>query len=220
MSIAGLSYGVIDPGMSRQYCSRSPRGARIPCRSSGLKRQPINSIAFCGSCEALTDYTHRGVACRHGRTCLCRDQHRQLPDRNSRDLIVAGHQQLTHEWWQAGRPVFETFVSELVLQEAGRGDPEIAAKRLAVLDRVPQLEIRSDAVELSRVLLQKGPLPQKAAADALHIAVAAVHGLEFLLTWNCKHIANAEMRPMIEQICRARGVEPPVLCTPNELMGG
>jgi hypothetical protein len=143
-----------------------------------------------------------------------------LTARPSRDLIVAGHQQLTHEWWRGRRPVFEIFVSELVLQEAGRGDPGIAAKRLAVLDGVPQLEIRSDAVELSRVLLKTGPLPQKAAADALHIAIAAVHGLEFLLTWNCKHIANAEMRPMIEQICRAQGVEPPVLCTPEELMGG
>jgi hypothetical protein len=91
---------------------------------------------------------------------------------------------------------------------------------LAVLEGVPQLEIRADAVELSRALLQRGPLPSKASADALHIAIAAVPGVEYLLTWNCKHIANAEMRPLIERGCRARGYEPPVLCTPEELMGG
>ncbi|MDQ3557329.1 MAG: type II toxin-antitoxin system VapC family toxin [Gemmatimonadota bacterium] len=143
-----------------------------------------------------------------------------LTARPSRDLIVAGHQQLTHEWWQLRRPLFEIFVSELVLEEAGRGDAEIAARRLRVLDGVSQLEIRADAVELSRALVQRGPLPSKAAADALHIAIAAVHGAEYLLTWNCKHIANAEMRPLIDRICREQGYEPPVLCTPEELMGG
>jgi predicted nucleic acid-binding protein len=143
-----------------------------------------------------------------------------LTARPSRDLIVAGHQQLTHDWWQHRRPLFDIFVSELVIQEAGRGDAEIAAKRLAVLEDVSQLEIRADAVELSRALLTRGPLPSKAAADALHIAIAAVHGVEYLLTWNCKHIANAEMRPMIERVCREQGFEPPVLCTPEELMGG
>jgi hypothetical protein len=85
---------------------------------------------------------------------------------------------------------------------------------------VPQLEIRTAALELSRALLTCGSLPSKAAADALHIAIAAVHGVEYLLTWNCKHIANAEMRPMIERVCREEGYEPPVLCTPEELMGG
>jgi len=96
----------------------------------------------------------------------------------------------------------------------------MADARLRALGGVPLLEIRPEATALSRALLERGPLPQKAAADALHIAVAATHGIEYLLTWNCKHIANAEMRPHIERICRAHAAEPPVLCTPEELMGG
>lgn len=82
------------------------------------------------------------------------------------------------------------------------------------------LVVDESAVRLSQALVARGPLPRKAAADALHIAVAAVTGMEYLLTWNCKHIANAEMRPQIERICREEGYEPPVLCTPDELMGG
>jgi predicted nucleic acid-binding protein len=143
-----------------------------------------------------------------------------LTSRPSRDLIAAGHQQLTHEWWRVRRPTFRLFVSELVLQEAGRGDAEFAAKRLGILHELPQLEIRPDALGLARTLIEHGPLPTTAAADALHIAIAAAHGMEYLLTWNCKHIANAEIRPSIERVCRDEGYEPPVLCTPGELMGG
>lgn len=143
-----------------------------------------------------------------------------LTARPSRDLIVAGHQQLTHEWWQTQRSRFQLYASQLVIREAGAGDPQVAAARLRILDELPLLEIRPEAVALSRRLLERGPLPQKAAADALHIAVSATNGVEYLLTWNCKHIANAEMRPLIERICRSHGFEPPVLCTPEQLMGG
>jgi hypothetical protein len=142
-----------------------------------------------------------------------------LSARPSRDLVVAGHQQLTHEWWQSQRPRFSLFASQLVLQEAGRGDPEAARMRLQVLEGVSLLEVRTEALALAQALLGRGPLPERAAADALHIAIAAIHGVEFLLTWNCKHIANAQMRPLIERICRGQGYEPPVLCTPEELMG-
>lgn len=143
-----------------------------------------------------------------------------LTARPSRDLIVAGHQQITHEWWQLRQPFFQLFASELVLSEAAQGDPAAARARVAVLAGVATLETRPEALELAQRLLQRGPLPQKAAADALHIGIAAVHGVEYLLTWNCKHIANAETRPQIERICRAAGYEPPVLCTPEQLLGG
>ncbi|HEV2146427.1 MAG TPA: type II toxin-antitoxin system VapC family toxin [Longimicrobiaceae bacterium] len=143
-----------------------------------------------------------------------------LTARPSRDLVVAGHQQLTLDWWQTQRPRFRICVSQLVVREASGGDPQVAGARLAVLNGVPLLETRPDSVALARALVEGGPLPSKAAADALHIAVAASHGVEYLLTWNCKHIANAEMRPLIERICRGHGFEPPVLCTPEELMGG
>jgi predicted nucleic acid-binding protein len=143
-----------------------------------------------------------------------------LTARPSRDLVVAGHQQVTHEWWQTQRSRFHLYVSQLVIREASGGDPRVADARLRTLDGIALLAIRPEAVALSRALVERGPVPPKATADALHIAVAAAHGIEYLLKWNCKHIANAEMRPQIEGICRAHGLEPPVLCTPEELMGG
>lgn len=81
------------------------------------------------------------------------------------------------------------------------------------------LDVNQDAVSLARVLVNKGPIPQKAAVDALHIAVATVHGIDYLLTWNCRHIANAEMQMAVAALSRESGYEPPVICTPEELLG-
>ena len=142
-----------------------------------------------------------------------------LTARQSRDLIVAAHQQLTQEWWANRRPGFDLYASQLVVQESGVGDAVMAGKRLEILDEMPLLDVNQDAVSLARELVDKGPIPQKAAVDALHIAVATVHGMDYLLTWNCKHIANAEMRASVTKICRAAGYEPPVICTPEELLG-
>jgi hypothetical protein len=95
----------------------------------------------------------------------------------------------------------------------------MAQKRLEALDGIPLLSVTPEAVTLARALVEKGPIPEKADVDALHIAVAAVHGMDYLLTWNCKHIANAEMQIGIGKLCRAAGFEPPVICTPEELLG-
>jgi predicted nucleic acid-binding protein len=135
----------------------------------------------------------------------------------SRDLVRAGHQETTREWW-ATRSTFELYISQLVLEEAAAGDPAAAAKRLEALRDVPVLELTAEATGLGRDLLREAALPAKAAADALHIAIAAVQGMDCLVTWNCAHIANATMRPRIEAICRANGFEPPVICTPLELL--
>jgi predicted nucleic acid-binding protein len=135
----------------------------------------------------------------------------------SRDLVRAGLQQVTRDWW-ATRHAFDLYVSQLVLDEAAAGDPAAAARRLEVLQEATILGTTAEAIELSRELLLKGGLPAKALADAFHIAVAATHGLDFLLTWNCTHIANATTRSKIEWICRAAGFEPPVICTPVELV--
>jgi len=107
----------------------------------------------------------------------------------------------------------------LVLDEARAGDPEAATRRVDLLADLPLVEITSAAVGLARRLIEAAGLPQQAAADALHIATAACHGLDDLLTWNAAHIANAEYRPRVERTCRAHGYEPPVLCTPDDLMG-
>jgi len=135
----------------------------------------------------------------------------------SRDLIVAAHQQITREWWQ-GRKRFDLYVSQVVVQEAGGGDPQAASSRLKTLERVSILKLTPESRDLAKKLLTQGPIPQNAALDALHIAIAVVNGMDFLVTWNCTHIANAAMRIMIEAVCRSLGYEPPVICTPEELM--
>jgi hypothetical protein len=135
----------------------------------------------------------------------------------SRDLVVAAHQQITTEWWKS-RKRFDLYVSQIVIQEAGGGNQEAAASRLKILEGISILELTPEARDLARKLLTQGPIPQKAAVDALHIATAVANGMDFLVTWNCTHIANAAMRLMIEVVCRSSGHEPPVICTPEELM--
>jgi len=134
----------------------------------------------------------------------------------SRDLIRAAHQQVTHEWW-ATRGSFECFISQFVLDEAAAGDAEAAAQRLNALQDLALLDVTEDAILLAGELVTGGGLPAKARVDALHVAMAAVHGMDFLLTWNCKHIANAATRSTIEALCRTAGFEPPIICTPLEL---
>ena len=136
----------------------------------------------------------------------------------SRDLVTAAHQQITREWWQNRREDFDLFVSQIVLREAARGDREAAAHRLQVLEGLPSLEQTEEAIELAGELVGALPLPRRAELDALHIALAVVHGMDYLLTWNCTHIANAALRNQIEAICGARGYETPVICTPEELL--
>jgi len=138
----------------------------------------------------------------------------------SRDLVTAAHQQITHAWWQARRSEFLIFASQVVLDESAAGDPQMARKRIEILADVPLLEITPEVADLAEKLIMRLPLPPRAGADAAHIAVAAYHGMSFLLTWNCSHIANAVLRPRIEKICREQGYSTPVLCTPEELIGG
>jgi hypothetical protein len=134
----------------------------------------------------------------------------------SRDIVRAAHQQVTIEWW-ANREQFELFVSEAVLAEIRRGDPAAASRRVAAAEGLHVLSATPQAQALAGALLRAAVMPRKAAVDAAHVAIAAVHGVDFLMTWNCTHIANAVMRPKIEAVCREAGVMPPVICTPEEL---
>jgi hypothetical protein len=136
----------------------------------------------------------------------------------SRDVVRIAHQQLTVDWW-ARRAVFDVFVSDLVLDEISRGDTAAAERRIEASAGLVALTTTTAAEELAASLLRGAALPPKAALDALHVAIAAVHGMHFLLTWNCAHIANAAMRPRIEGVCRSGGYEPPIICTPEELQG-
>lgn len=141
-----------------------------------------------------------------------------LTARPSRDILVAANQQVTQEWWQDRREKFELYVSQLVDQEISSGDAEAVAKRQQALESCSFLDITPDAVELAGRLVEQGAIPKQAAEDALHIAVATVSGMDYLLTWNFKHIANATMRANVELVCRLNGYEPPVICSPMELM--
>lgn len=140
-----------------------------------------------------------------------------LTARPSHDLIRAAHQQVTRDWWET-RDSFDLYISQFVLDEARAGDAHAAGLRLAALREAEVLELTPDTGGLARKILEQGGMPAKAYVDAVHVAVAAVHGLDYLLTWNCTHIANASMRGRIEAICRATGFEPPVICTPVELV--
>ena len=133
-------------------------------------------------------------------------------------LRVAANQQTTREWWDTRRQGFELFVSRFVLDECGDGDPVAVEERMVYLEALPVLQTPDDVNVLAESLVAGVPLPETAVIDALHIAVAAVNGVEYLLTWNCKHIANPSLRPRIERVCREMGYEPPVICTPQELL--
>ena len=135
----------------------------------------------------------------------------------SRDLVLAAHQQVTRDWWST-REAFELFVSQSVVDEASAGDTAAAALRIAALRDLVLLDLSADATLLAAELIRGGGVPEKAKIDALHIAVASVHGMDCLVSWNCTHIANATMRGRIEAICRRAGFDPPVICTPLELV--
>lgn len=141
-----------------------------------------------------------------------------LASRPSRDLVVAGRQQLTHAWWEARRPAFDLVISQVVLDEVRAGDPDAAQRRLAFIADLPLLDVTTATAELAATLIGRVPLPTHAAADAVHMAVAAFHGVDFLMTWNVPHIANATLRRRVEDICREQGYGAPILCTPDELM--
>lgn len=136
----------------------------------------------------------------------------------SPELVMAANQEATRKWWDESRAKFELFISQLVIDEISNGDPNAVKRRIVVVEDLPELALTDQAEALAAKLLLGAALPQKAKADALHIAIATVHGMDYLLTWNCTHIANAIMRPKIESICRAAGYEPPVICTPPELV--
>jgi hypothetical protein len=142
-----------------------------------------------------------------------------LTARPSRDLVLAAHQQVTRNWWRR-RKSFQLVVSQLVLDEAGAGDPTLRARRLSMLRSIPVLGMTDTAAELADALIQRGALPRKATVDAFHIGIAAAHQVDFLLTWNCKHLANAAMRGTIEAVYRSVGLVPPAICTPEELQFG
>ncbi|MCL1469240.1 type II toxin-antitoxin system VapC family toxin [Argonema antarcticum] len=142
-----------------------------------------------------------------------------LTIRPNNNLILMANSEATREWWDTRRHQFDLYISEVVLDEVARGDVEIANRRLEILQDFPLLTVNESVQNLAAQFLAKSNLPPKAADDALHIAVATVYSLDYLLTWNCKHIANAQIQKKLLQISNDAGYELPTICTPYELMG-
>ncbi|MGB2824082.1 MAG: type II toxin-antitoxin system VapC family toxin [Phycisphaerae bacterium] len=141
-----------------------------------------------------------------------------LTAKPTRDLIVAAHQQITREWWESARPDLEQYVSDLVIDEASAGNEGAAGERRAILAGIPLLRLTDESRALANKLVDEGVFPEKAGADALHVAVAIVNGMDYLVTWNCTHIANARTRHVLARFADEQGYECPTICTPEELI--
>jgi predicted nucleic acid-binding protein len=141
-----------------------------------------------------------------------------LTARPALEPVMAGRQLSTLDWWKKQRAKFEIFISRLVWQEASEGDAEAVKRRLRVLKPLRWLQVRKDVIALAKRLSGKRLLPPNAADDALHIALAAAHGMDFLLTWNFTHINNAATEEAVRNVCESHGFQCPVICTPDELM--
>jgi hypothetical protein len=138
----------------------------------------------------------------------------------TKEVVRQAQQEVTREWWRERRKDFSLFTSQFVINEASVGDSKAAAERLKVLQGIALVEISEDVEPLAKKLLEQGALPHKARVDALHVAVASVNEIQYLVTWNCKHLANVFLWDKIEQTCRIAGYRPPTILTPYELLGG
>lgn len=137
----------------------------------------------------------------------------------SRDLIVAAHQQISHEWWNTQRYKYDCFISQLVIDEASFGDKSMIRKRLEIIQSLNALEVTDEVEQLAEVIIKNGIIPRSAMTDAAHIALASIHRMDYILTWNCKHLANASVQKRVRRVCQENGYLAPDICTPEELMG-
>jgi len=142
-----------------------------------------------------------------------------LTARPSRDLVVAANIEITREWWDTRRNDFQLYSSQAVVKETSQGDAAISSQRLEIIRNLALLDLNQSVLALGEQCLGRSSLPAKADVDAIHIAAATVYGMDYLLTWNCKHIANAQIQRKLAEISLDFGYELPILCTPYELLG-
>ena len=141
-----------------------------------------------------------------------------LAARPSSDVVTLTHQEMTRQWWEKRRKQYAIFVSEVVHIEANRGDAEAARRRIQIIKPFPVLRATRDARELAKHYMSMIPLPRCAEADALHLAIAVINRMDYLVTWNCRHLAAARVRRAAEHINRVRELAPCTICTPEELL--
>ncbi len=136
----------------------------------------------------------------------------------SRDIIALAHQEITRQWWHIAIKRYDIFISEVVIEEAGFGDPEAAKRRLEDLKDFPHLELNDKVEEMAQVYMERLEIPEKTLRDAAHLAIACVHNIDYLVTWNCAHLANGEVIKKLMKINESIGIHTPIICTPEELM--
>ncbi|MGG6237616.1 type II toxin-antitoxin system VapC family toxin [Nodosilinea sp. AN01ver1] len=142
-----------------------------------------------------------------------------LTARPSRDLVVAANIEITREWWETRRNDFQLYSSQAVVKETSKGDIQVASQRLEIIRSFTLLDLNQSVISLAGQFLGRSNLPAKADIDAIHIAAATIHSMDYLLTWNCKHIANAQIQRKLAEVSLDFGYELPILCTPYELLG-
>jgi hypothetical protein len=142
-----------------------------------------------------------------------------LRQRPSSQIIAAARQVLTHRWWDHESNNYELVISQYILDEAAEGDPELSLERLNALNGIPLLKLDPKIANIATEIMSRSVLPEKAQVDALHIAVASYHKIDYLLTWNCKHIANAKILPRIHKVLSDLDCKIPMICTPEEMLG-
>jgi len=136
----------------------------------------------------------------------------------SRDIIALAHQEITRQWWPVAIRRYDVFVSEVVIEEASFGDREAAKRRLVELKDFPHLELNDKVEEIAQAYMDKLEIPDKSFRDAAHLSVASVHNIDYLVTWNCAHLANGEIIKKLMKINESFGINTPIICTPEELM--
>jgi hypothetical protein len=134
------------------------------------------------------------------------------------DALISARQQVTRRWWATAKSRYELFASDLVIEECSSGDTDAAAERVRELDGIALLEAPPEAQSLADLLIARNAVPKSEPRDAAHIGIAAVNGIDFLATWNFKHILNPVTQHLIEAVCRDAGFEPPTICTPEQLL--
>jgi predicted nucleic acid-binding protein len=138
--------------------------------------------------------------------------------RPSRDVVVLAHHEITRQWWEKALNEYEIFISQAVIDEVREGDPEASEERLKAIADFKHLEINSKVGEMTDIYIAKLEIPPKEVGDAVHIAIASIHEVDYLVTWNCSHIANGAIIKKLAEINTGYGVHTPVLCTPEELL--
>ena len=136
----------------------------------------------------------------------------------SRQEPMASHQKLTHEWWNLHRHRFLLYTSAFVRGEAAGGDANAAQRRLVYLTPLPELDVPDELDQLEAALIRLFQLPPRAATDASHLGMAILHRMDYLLTWNCAHLANATLQKDLHEYCLYHHLHYPIVCTPETLI--